>query len=114
MGIQVEYNPDLALRDIGHFESGERKVEECIPSALEAGKTYAFLKKGQRLYWLHGEIPLLRTEGSEKLSRPIASVVITWAQHFLIDGVVYTKGEYEVVEVFDDDNIHFEGYAKVA
>ncbi len=112
MGIQVEFNPDLALRNIRHFESGERKEEECIPSPLEAGKTYSFLKKDQRLYWLHGEIPLLRTKGDEKLSRPIASIVIKWAQHFLNDGVVYTKGEYEVIEVFKDDGIYFEGYAR--
>lgn len=113
MGIKVEYNPDLALRDIKHFESGERKEEECIPILIEAGRTYSFLKKDQRLYWLHGEIPLLRTEGAEKLSRPIASIVIKWAQHFLDSGEVFTKGEYEVVKIFDDDEIHFEGYARV-
>ena len=112
MGIQVEFNPDLALRDIKHFESGNREKEECIPDPLEVGKTYSFLKKDQRLYWLHGEIPLLRTEGDEKLSRPIASIVIKWAQHFLNHGEVFTKGEYEVIEVFEDDNIHFEGYAR--
>ena len=113
MGIQVEYNPDLALRDIKHCKSGERQKEECIPDPLEIGKTYPFLKKDQRLYWLHGEIPLLQTEGNGQLSRPIASVVIKWAKHFLNKGAIYTAGEYEVVQVFNDDDIHFDGFARV-
>ena len=101
MGIKVEFNPDLALRDTEQFKTGNRKEEECIPDPLMAGKVYSFLKKDQRLYWLHGEIPLLRTEGNQKLSRPIASVVIQWATHFLDNGEVYTRGEYEVVKVLD-------------
>ncbi|HBE90896.1 MAG: hypothetical protein A3E37_00380 [Candidatus Andersenbacteria bacterium RIFCSPHIGHO2_12_FULL_46_9] len=76
MGIQVEFNPDLALRNIAEFRAGQRKEEECIPENLKAGETYPFLKNGQRLYWLHGEIPLLETAGEGKLSRPKASVVI--------------------------------------
>ena len=38
MGIQVVFNPDLALRNMSHFESGERKETECIPVKLEVGK----------------------------------------------------------------------------
>jgi hypothetical protein len=53
MGIQVEFNPDLALRDISEFKKGNRKEEECIPENLEAGKIYPFLKKDQRNYWLN-------------------------------------------------------------
>ncbi|HCP08925.1 MAG TPA: hypothetical protein DIT25_03965 [Candidatus Moranbacteria bacterium] len=117
MGIQVEFNPDLALRDISEYKSGNRKIEECIPEPLEEGKVYDFLKKGQRLYylsdsefWGNGQIPLMQTSGNENLSRPIASVKILEATHFLDEGECYTKGKYKVISVFDekDPKIHFE------
>lgn len=113
MGIQVEFNPDLALRDIAEFRSGNRKELECIPEPLEVGQSYGFLKNGQRNYWLHGEIPLLETKGGEVLSRPKASIVIIESTHFSENGEVFTKGSYKVVEVFNDSDIHFESYAKV-
>ena len=50
MGIKVEFNPDLALRNISEFKNGNRKIEECITEDIEAGKIYPFLKKEQRLY----------------------------------------------------------------
>jgi len=113
MGIKVEYNPDLALRNISHFKEGKRKKEECIPEDLEEGKVYDFLKKDQRLYWLLGEIPLLETKGNEVLSRPLASIIILEATHFVDNGTSYTKGKYKVTEVFNDDKIHFESFDKV-
>jgi len=112
MGIQVEFNPDLALRNIAEFGAGRRKKEECIPHPLEAGKVYPFLKNGQRFYWLHGEIPLLQTQGNEKLSRPVASIVIRWAKHYMDRGQLFTMGEFEVIEVFEDKKIYFESYAR--
>jgi hypothetical protein len=113
MGIKVEFNPDLALRDISEHEKGNRKIEECLPENLEEGKEYNFLKKDQRNYWLHGEIPLIETRGGEKLSRPRASIVILEATHFLEGGEVWTRGKYKVVEVFKDDGIKFEGLWRV-
>jgi len=122
MGIQVEFNPDLALRDYSEFEKGNRKQEECIPKDLEAGKVYDFLKKGQRLYWLsenpfwsNGEMPLCKTEGNEKLSRPIASIKMIEVTHFLDNEEIFTKGKYKVIEVFDpeDKTIHFESGMRV-
>ena len=47
MGIQVDFNPDLALRNILEFKSGNRKEEECVPENLKAGEIYDFLKKGK-------------------------------------------------------------------
>ena len=117
MGIPVEYNPDLALRKMDEYKAGRRKVEECIPEPLEKGKVYDFLKKGQRLYylsdsefWGKGQIPLMRTEGGEKLSRPLASVKILEATHFLEGGECWTRGKYKVIKIFDesDPEIHFE------
>lgn len=113
MGIKVEFNPDLALRNITEFKNGNRKIEECIPEDITEGKVYPFLKKEQRLYWLLGEIPLLETQGNQVLSRPKASIVILEAIHFLERGEIYTKGKYRVIEIFKDDKVHFDGYTKI-
>lgn len=122
MGIPVEFCPDLALRDYSEFEKGNRKEGECIPKDLEAGETYSFLKKGQRMYWFSddpywekGEMPLCSTTGNAKLGRPIASVKMVEATHFMQEGEVWTRGRYKVVEVFgkDDPKIHFEGCKRV-
>lgn len=113
MGIKIEFNPDLALRNISEFKNGNRKIEECIPENLDTGKTYPFLKRDQRNYWLFGQIPLIETKGGEVLSRPKAGIVILEATHFVENDTVYTKGLYKVVEVFNDDEIHFECFDPV-
>ena len=113
MGIKVEFNPDLALRNIKLFREGKRLREECIPEKLDVGIVYDFLKEGQRLYWLEGELPLVETEGGGKLSRPLASVTIVEVVHFVKDGKVWTKGTYRVHEVFHTDSKTFEGFARL-
>jgi hypothetical protein len=115
MGITAEYNPDLALRDADEFKKGNRKKEECIPKNLEKGKEYFFLKKGQRHYHLKGEIPLVKTSGDENITSPIASIIILEAAHFLLEGEVYTKGKYKVIDVFNqkENKVHFDGYRKI-
>lgn len=113
MGIQVEFNPDLALRNISEFKNGNRREEECIPENIEVGNTYPFLKEGQRNYWLSGEIPLLETKGDQELSRPKASILMLEITHFTENGKIYTKGKYKVVEVFNDDEIHFNGFERI-
>ena len=109
MGISVEFDPELALRNISQYLAGKRKAEECIPEPLETDVTYSFLKKEQRNFWLLGEIPLIETKGHGNISRPKASVQILEATHFLNDGEIWTKGKYKVIEVFDDGKVHFEG-----
>jgi hypothetical protein len=113
MGIKVEFNPDLALRDIAEFKNGNRKIEECIPENLEEGKIFPFLKRDQRNYWLHGQIPLIETKGNEVLSRPKAVIVILEATHFIEDGIMYTKGLYRVDKVIEDDKVYFECFDPV-
>ncbi len=114
MGIQVEYNPDLALRNLQESEEGRRKPEECIPPVLEEGKTYEFLKSGQRNFYIQGEIPLVETDGNQVLSRPKASIIILEATHVLIDGKLFTKGRYKVIENLSKTNsIKFEGFTKI-
>jgi len=113
MGIKVEFNPDLALRNISEFKNGNRKIEECIPENLEVGEIYLFLKEDQRNYWIEGEIPLLETKGNQILSLPKASIIILEATHFLDNGKTYTKGKYKVIEIFNDNKIHFNGFKKI-
>lgn len=84
MGIQIEFNPDLALRDFSCFKNGERKKEECIPKKMEIGMVYKFLKKGQRNYYFLSDepIPLIETKGNQILSRPFAAIRILEVTHF--------------------------------
>lgn len=102
MSIKVEYNPDLALRNISEFKKGARKEEECIPDNLEAGGIYPFLKSGQRNFWLYGEVPLVETQGSEIVSNPKAAVLILEAMHYMENNEIYTKGKYKVLEICKD------------
>lgn len=113
MGIAVEFNPDLALRNISELKNNNRKIEECIPEPLEEGKIYNFLKKEQRLYYLLGEIPLLETKGNQNLSKPIASVIILEATHFEEKGQIFTKGKYKVIKIIPENEIYFNSYGTI-
>ncbi|MCK9187200.1 MAG: hypothetical protein PHS16_01515 [Candidatus Colwellbacteria bacterium] len=115
MGIVTEYNPDLALRNISEFKRGNRKIEECIPENMKVGEVYDFLKKGQRNYWIEGEIPLLETKGNQQLSSPLGSIIILEATHFMSGSEPWTKGSFKVIEIFDksDKRIHFNGFDKI-
>jgi hypothetical protein len=112
MSILAEYCPELCLRE---FNSPNKDPEECLPENLIAGNTYNFLKLGQRHYWLLGEIALRKTIGDEKLSRPIASIIILNSTHFVKDNKVWTKGSFKVIEIFDpnDPKVHFETTDKI-
>jgi hypothetical protein len=112
MGIVVEFNPDLALRNASERAGGRREESECIPEPLLVGKVYPFLKKGQRNYWLFGEIPLLETDGTT-LSLPLASIVILEATHMLKGEEIYTQGTYKIIEVFTQNELRFNGFAKL-
>jgi hypothetical protein len=113
MGIVVEFNPDLALRNKSAIIKENRKPEECIPSPLVKAKIYKFLKNGQRFYWLQDELPLVETEGDGKLSPPIASVIILEVTHLKKDGVVMTIGKYKVIKVLSKGEIYFNGINKI-
>jgi hypothetical protein len=99
MGILVEFNPELALRNISEYQKGNKKENECIPETLVVGETYEFLKKGQRNYWLFGEISLIETKGEGILSKPKAQIIILEATHFLIENEIYTKEKYKVIRI---------------
>jgi len=111
MGIQAEFNPDLALRAFG---TPNRLEEECLPEKLVVGNVHRFQKDGQRIYWFEGEIPLLETKGNQQLSKPLASIVIREATHLRVSGKTCATGLYEIKEVYDTNNpkIHFEGMNK--
>jgi len=110
MGIKVEFNPDLALRKFGTVG---RLEEECLPEKFEERKVYNFLKKGQRNYWLDGELPLIETRGNEQLSEPLASIIILEATHFKKDNEIYTKGKYRLIKIISEDEIYFNGMNKI-
>lgn len=112
MGIQVEFNPDLALRKFG---TKGRLEDECLPAELVPKMVHSFIKKGQRNYWLQGEIPLVETKGNQELSRPFASIIILEYKHVLMNEKPYTTGIYRIIEVFDinDPKIHFEGMKRI-
>jgi len=65
-------------------------------------------QKEQRNYWLHGEIPLIETEGNEILSRPKASIIILEATHFIDEGEICTRGKYKVVKLIKEGETYFE------
>jgi len=113
MGIQIEFNPDLALRNISEYKKGRRKREECIPENLKDGEIYDFLKCDQRNFWLFGEVPLIETRGNGVLSRPRAGIQILEATHFMVDKKMYTRGKYKVLKVIDDEEIHYECFDPV-
>jgi hypothetical protein len=113
MGIQVEFNPDLALRNYQQYTIKCRDADECIPEELVSGQTYSFKKRGQRIYRLQGEIPLVETMGNQHLSRPLASIQILEATHCVEKGEVWTRGRYLVVETFKDEAAHFDGFARI-
>lgn len=116
MGIQVEFNPDLALRNIKEYKEGKRKIEECVPEKLEKGKIYNFLKADQRHYCMICQSPLVETKGGGKLSKELAAVRILEVTHFFDeDGKVWTKGKYQVEDVFDpeDNRINFQNCTRV-
>lgn len=116
MGILVEFNPDLALRNIEEYKQGKRKIEECVPEKLGKGQVYNFLKEGQRHYCMICESPLLETKGGGKLSKELAAVRILEVTHFFDEtGKVWTKGKYRIEEVFapDDKRIHFQNCSRV-
>lgn len=106
MGIQIEFNPDLALRK---FKTSGRLENECLPEKLAGGKKYNFLKEGQRNYWLFGEIPLRETKGEGNLSEPIASIIILEATHFKKEDKIYTKGKYKIIKKIKGGEIYFNG-----
>lgn len=107
MGIQIEFNPDLALRKFG---TPNREKDECIPEQIKEGEIYNFLKKGQRLYWQCGEVPLRITEGNQKLSKPLASVIIIEEVHFTRNNEIWTRGKYKIIKKLNENDNYFDGY----
>ncbi|MDP1833720.1 MAG: hypothetical protein Q8L11_02200 [Candidatus Moranbacteria bacterium] len=108
MGIKVEFNPDLALRDIFESKKGRRKIEECVPENIKTGKIYNFLKREQRIYWFYGEVSLIKTTTKGgSFSQPVANVEFVEVTHFMQDGEVWTKGKYKVSEVFSAGKTEF-------
>lgn len=114
MGIEIEFNPDLCLRNIDEFKSGNREEAECLPENLELGKEYNFLKSNQRNFYF-GDVfmPLRETKGGGNISMPVAAIEIVEATHFKKEGKVWTKGIFKVVKLLERDKIYFDGFEPV-
>lgn len=114
MGIEIEFNPDLCLRNIKEFQEAKKEKEECLPETLEVGITYPFLKSNQRNFYM-GDVfmPLREILGGGKLSKPIAAIEIVEATHFKKNGKVFTKGFYKVVKLLDQEKIYFDGFEPI-
>ena len=110
MGIQVEFNPDLCLRKFG---TSDRLKEECLPEKLNSGEIFEFLKEGMRNFYLLGEIALRETKGNTILSKPLASIQIIEATHFIKDNKIFTKGKYKIIEILDSNKINFDGLDRI-
>lgn len=113
MGIETITNFVLALRHHDECRIGRRGADECIPERLLSGQSYDFRKKGQRLFLMTEEIPLVETFGNEHISRPLASIRMAEVTHFVENHEVWTRGRYLVVEVFKDDAVHFDGMIRI-
>jgi len=48
MGILVEFNPDLALRNISEYKTGKRQLAECIPADIKVWQNLPLFKKKAR------------------------------------------------------------------
>lgn len=99
MGLVVEFNTVLALRNNQEYRDGNREADECIPDKLTVGSLYTFTKQGQRIYALNKEMPLLETQGNHQFSSELAIVSIQEVSHYLEQGEVYTKGSYRVIRL---------------
>ncbi len=86
MGIELEFETELALRPYG---TGEINTNEFLPKLLKKKGVHKFLKPEQRNYWLKGEMPLKEIGEEQQLSGPLASIIIIESTHFLHHGEVY-------------------------
>lgn len=109
MPINMQFAPDLVLRNSLEFHKGNRALEECIPEPMQEGAEYVFSKEGQRAYWLDGEQPLLEKLKDGSLSPPRASIIILEVTHFKKDKKIYTRGKYLIVKVLHETEVYFNG-----
>lgn len=100
MGISVEYNDVLALRESGDTERTER---ETIPVNIQEGVVYTYQKDGYRIFPIGKVIPLVVTQGRQQFTRVAALVVIGRVSVDLdpCDSQSVSCGWYRVIKVLD-------------
>lgn len=102
MGIKVEYNDVLALREWG---DPERAEVETIPLELKEGETYDYQKNDYRIFPLKKPIPLVQTKGGQNFEKVVALVSI---QNITVEADpmgdrIITFGQYRVVRILNQD-----------
>lgn len=114
MSIKLEVSSDLALRNYSKIKEEGRLPEECIPENIKEGEIYGFLKRGQRDFWMDGEVALVETKGGEILSEPKASIIFLEITHFRKGNETWTKGKYKVVKAIKNNEVYFSGCMPVS
>ncbi|MEK6824894.1 MAG: hypothetical protein AABX12_05155 [Nanoarchaeota archaeon] len=96
MGVLIEFNWVLALRPNNDSNRRVRDISELLPSELVSGKLYSFRKSGFRIYPLDQTMALCETQGSNRLSDPLAFVMVREYTHKREGGKDVTEGKYLV------------------
>ncbi len=100
MGIPVEYNDVLALREWGDLERSE---SETIPPNIREKGIYDYKKDGYRVLPLLKIIPLVQTKGGQNFEKVVALVTIEniTVEADPIGDRIITFGQYRVIKVLD-------------
>lgn len=101
MGVPVEFNAVLALRDAAESINEQRHVDEYLPDHPKVGQEYGFRKCGQRIYQLGVPLSLLTTAGDNKTMQKVGTAVIIEARHIMEEDHVLTIGRYRILKLND-------------
>lgn len=96
MGVLAEFNWVLALRTNNDSNRRTRDIAELLPLELIHGKIYSFKKNGFRIYPLDQSMALCETLGGNRLSDPLAMVMVREYTHRRESGQDVTEGKYMI------------------
>ncbi len=94
MGI---FEEELALR-----EEATGNDPRHLPITISEGREYHFEKRGQLIYNLHEEIPLVMIHKDGRRSEPLAMIRVTETSHSLTENNAYTHGNYRVIKKLEE------------
>jgi len=90
------YNFDLALYDVPAGRRLHRPSDEYMPTHLETGETYTFVKPGHRNYLPEVPVTLMEIKKDDVLFNMKAQVTVQDAHFELRNGKAYTAGRFVV------------------
>ena len=105
MGIKVEYNDVLALRESDNSNL-ELRETQCLSRLLHHGSTHDYLKLGYRVFPLRKTIPLVVTKGDQIFTR-VPALISIWSINVDSDPFdktdIHTFGKYTVVNLLNKE-----------